>query len=70
MVRHVRRVSDDRAVSLPGAQSMLMLALRIAIAWTVISLLCVALWVVSLEAGRLFGSTRAGKFRGKTATGF
>lgn len=49
---------------------MLMLALRIAIAWTVISLLCVALWVVSLEAGRLFGSTKSGKFRGKTATGF
>jgi hypothetical protein len=49
---------------------MLMLALRIAIAWTVISLLCVALWVLFLETGRFFGSTRAGKFRGKTVTGF
>jgi hypothetical protein len=49
---------------------MLMLALQIATAWTVISLLCIALRVVSLEAGRLLGSTRVGKFRGKTATGF
>ena len=49
---------------------MLMLALQIATAWTLISLLCVALWVVSLGAGRLLGSTSVGKFRGKTATGF
>ena len=46
---------------------MLMLALRIAIAWTAISLLCPVLWIVLLESGRFFGSSKVGKFHGKTA---
>ena len=39
-------------------KSMLMLALRIAIAWTAFSLLCLALWVLFLETGRFFGSAK------------
>jgi len=46
---------------------VLMLALRIAIAWTAISLLCLALWIVFLESGRFFGKSKVGKFHGKTA---
>ena len=40
-------------------KSMLMLALRIAIAWTALSLLCLALWVLFLETGRFFGNAKA-----------
>ena len=39
-------------------KSMLMLALRIAIAWTAFSLLCLALWVLFLETGRFFGNAK------------
>jgi hypothetical protein len=44
-----------------------MLALRIAIAWTAISLLCVALWAVSLELSRRLGGDKGRKFHPKTA---
>jgi hypothetical protein len=45
---------------------VLMLALRIAIAWTAISLLCLALWAVSLELSRRLGGDKARKFHPKT----
>jgi hypothetical protein len=35
-----------------------MLALRIAIAWTAFSLLCLALWGMLLETGRFIGSDK------------
>ena len=35
---------------------MLMLALRIALAWTLMSLLLTAFWMLLLEVGRRFGS--------------
>ena len=46
---------------------MLMLALRIAIAWTAISLLCLAFWVVSLELSRRLRGDKGRKFHPKTA---
>jgi hypothetical protein len=46
---------------------VLILALRIAIAWTAISLLCLALWVVSLELSRRLGGDKARKSHPKTA---
>jgi hypothetical protein len=46
---------------------MLMLALRIAIAWTAFSLLCLALWVVSLALSRRLGGDKAREFHQKTA---
>lgn len=38
-----------------GALKILKLALRIAIAWTLLSVLLTALWALLLEAGRRFG---------------
>lgn len=49
---------------------MLMLALRITIAWTALSLLCLAVWGLLLEAGRFFGSSKAQKFHPKTSANF
>jgi hypothetical protein len=69
-VSYTRLEFDDGAASLHGAHSMLMLALRIAIAWTAVSLLCLGLWVLFLETGRIFGNAKTAKFRGKTAVGF
>jgi hypothetical protein len=46
---------------------VLMLVLRIAIAWTAISLLCLALWVVSLELSRRLGGDKARKSHPKAA---
>jgi len=46
---------------------MFMLALRIAIAWTALSFLCLALWVVSLELSRRLGGDKATKSHPKTA---
>jgi hypothetical protein len=40
---------------------MLMLALRIALAWTLVSLLLMAVWALLLEVGRRFGRGRASK---------
>ena len=39
-----------------GALKVLTLAVRIAIVWTLLSLLFTALWVLLLEVGRRFGS--------------
>jgi hypothetical protein len=48
---------------------MLMLALRIAIVWTALSLLCVTLWV--LFHGRFFESApKTGRLNRKTAAAF
>ena len=44
-----------------GALKVLTLALRIAIAWTLLSLLLTAFWVLLLEVGRRFGSRPASK---------
>lgn len=44
-----------------GAFKVLVLALRIAIAWTLLSLLFTAFWVLLLEVGRRFGSRPASK---------
>jgi hypothetical protein len=49
---------------------MLVLALRIAIVWTALSLLCLALWVLFLETGRFLGGTKARKFHRRTTAGF
>jgi len=38
-----------------------MLALQIILAWTALSLLCVAVWVLALETGRFIESAKAGK---------
>ena len=50
-------IARDKPVD--GALKVLKLALRIAIAWTVLSVLSVALWALLLEAGRRFGSRLA-----------
>ena len=42
---------------------MLVLALRIALAWTLMSLLLTAFWVLLLEVGRRFGRRPASKPR-------
>ena len=42
--------------SMEGALKLLLLALRIAIAWTLLSLLLSACWWLLLEVGRRFGS--------------
>ena len=44
-----------------GPLKLLTLAVRIAIAWTLLSLLLVAFWVLLLEVGRRFGTTPASK---------
>ena len=44
-----------------GAVKLLALAARIAFAWTLLSLLLTAFWVLLLEVGRRFGSRRAPK---------
>ncbi len=44
-----------------GALKVLTLALRIAIAWTLLSLLLTTLWVLLLEVGRRFGSRPGSK---------
>jgi hypothetical protein len=51
-------------------KDVLMLALRIAIAWTAFSLLCVALWVLILETGQSFGSGKPREFHRNTDVGF
>jgi hypothetical protein len=51
-------------------KNVLMLVLRIAIAWTAFSLLCVALWVLFLETGRFFGSAKPREFHRNTTVGF
>ena len=44
-----------------GALKALTLALRIAIAWTLLSLLLTTFWVLLLEAGRRFGGRPSSK---------
>ena len=44
-----------------GALKVLTVAVRIAIAWTLLSLLLTALWVLLLEVGRRFGSRPSSK---------
>ena len=51
-------------------QRVLLLALRIAIVWTAVSLLCLASWLLFLETGRFFGSANGRKFHRKTPAGF
>ena len=46
-----------------GALKILMLATRIAIAWTLLSLLITTFWWLLLEFGRRFGSRPASKRR-------
>jgi hypothetical protein len=46
---------------LEGTLKVLTLAVRIAIAWTLLSLLSTAFWVLLLEVGRRFGSRPASK---------
>jgi hypothetical protein len=60
----------DGAAPFMEDKNVLMLALRIAIAWTAFSLLCLALWVLFLESGRFSENARSGKFHRKTAAGF
>ncbi len=50
-----------RGQPLEGALKVLTLAMRIAIAWTLLSLLLTAFWVLLLEVGRRFGSRPASK---------
>ena len=50
-----------RGEPLESALKILTLAVRIAIAWTLLSLLLVAFWVVLLTVGRRFGSRTASK---------
>jgi hypothetical protein len=50
-----------RGQPLEGALKVLTLAVRIAIAWTLLSLLLTAFWVLLLEVGRRFGSRPASK---------
>jgi hypothetical protein len=50
-----------RGEPLEGALKVLTLAVRIAIAWTLLSLLLTAFWVLLLEVGRRFGSRPAAK---------
>jgi hypothetical protein len=69
MVNYGHPESDDVAAEIHGGQRVLMLALRIAIVWTALSLLCAALWVLFLETGRFFESAKAGKIRRRTAVG-
>jgi hypothetical protein len=45
-----------RGEPLKGALEVVTLAMRIAIAWTLLSLLVTAFWVVLLEVGRRFGN--------------
>jgi hypothetical protein len=48
-----------------GALKLLMIAVRIAAVWTLLSLLLTACWWLLLEAGRLFGSRSAAKNRAR-----
>jgi hypothetical protein len=50
-----------RGQPLEGALKVLTLAVRIAIAWTLLSLLLTAFWVLLLEVGRRFGSRPVSK---------
>jgi hypothetical protein len=50
-------IARDKPVD--GAVKILKLALRIATAWTLLSVLSISLWALLLEAGRRFGSGRA-----------
>ena len=50
-----------RGQPVEGALKVLTLAVRIAIAWTMLSLLLTAFWVLLLEVGRRFGSRPASK---------
>ena len=52
---------DCEGQPVDGALKVLKLALRIAIAWTLLSVLLTALWALLLEAGRRFGSGPASK---------
>src|SRR5215469_3324468 len=47
---------DCEGQPVDGALKVLKLALRIAIAWTLLSVLLTALWALLLEAGRRLGS--------------
>jgi hypothetical protein len=69
-VNYRHQESDEDAAPHMEGQGVLMLALRIAIAWTAVSFLCIALWLVFLETGRFFGSAKARKFHRKTPAGF
>jgi hypothetical protein len=51
----------EGASHLEGALKVLTLAVRIAIAWTLLSLLLTAVWVLLLVVGRRFGSKPASK---------
>jgi len=46
-------------------QRVLMLALRIAIAWTSLSLLCVGLWALRIELFERFGNAKRREFHPK-----
>jgi len=46
---------------LEGVLKVITLAMRIAIAWTLLSLLSVALWALLLEVSRRFGSRPASR---------
>ncbi len=50
-----------RSEPLEGALKVLTLALRIAVAWTLLSLLLIAFWVLLLEVGKRFGSRPGSK---------
>ena len=50
-----------RGSAMDGALSLLTLAARIAVAWTLLSLLITAFWWLLLEFGRRFGSRPASK---------
>jgi hypothetical protein len=65
-VRSPKTVHRLRGAShLEGALKVLMLAVRIAISWTLLSLLLTAVWVLFLAVGRQFGSKPASKPSGR-----
>jgi hypothetical protein len=69
-VKHSFQEFDGYRSAIHGGQQVLMLALRIAIAWTALSFLCLAVWILFLKIGRFFGSGKAEKFHPHTAAGF